>query len=103
MTNTSTQALSVSRPKINEDMMRGAMRIALTIEELTADGFVVIGIEYSSGAKPTIQVQTCGLCLGLIERGEATYYRFGTGEIGRYRRGQFSRNECRVVWTERGH
>ncbi|MBN4664214.1 hypothetical protein HUS70_03250 [Pandoraea nosoerga] len=79
------------------------MRIALTIEQLTQEGFVVIGIEYSSGAKPTVQVQTCSLCRALVERGEATYYRSGRGECGHYRTGQFQRNGCRVLWTEQGH
>ncbi|MEX3688886.1 hypothetical protein AB3X91_30765 [Paraburkholderia sp. BR14263] len=98
-----TNPIQPAKPPINDQMQIGAMRIALTIEELTAQGYVVIGIEYSSHSRPTIQVQNSALCHELVERGEATYYRTGAGENGRYRIGQFKSGDVRVLWMERGN
>lgn len=103
MNNAQVNPIQPERPPINEEMMRGAMRIALAIEALTHQGFVVIGIEYTTRSKPTIQVQSCALCHDLVERGEATYYRSGVAERGHYRTGQFKQGDCRVLWTEQGH
>ncbi|MDN8050346.1 hypothetical protein QZN20_24025 [Burkholderia multivorans] len=88
---------------INQIMQLAALRIASTIETLTERGFVVIGIEFSNGSKPTIQIQTCAECARMVEAGEATYYRTGIEGNSRYRTGQFKVGEIRVLWTEHGH
>lgn len=90
-------------PPINKLMQVTAVKIAITIKTLTDDGFTVIGIEFSSGSKPTIQVQNCPACGQLVERGKATYYRMGGAGMNRYRTGQFQIDGIRVLWTERGH
>ncbi|HZZ04611.1 hypothetical protein [Paraburkholderia sp.] len=90
-------------PPINQLMELTALRIASTIGLLTERGFVVIGIEFSNGSKPTIQIQNCAACGELIEKGEATYYRTGGAGSGRYRVGQFKIGEIRVLWNEQGH
>lgn len=90
-------------PPINQLMQMSALRIAATIDTLTENGFVVIGIECSNGAKPTIQIQTSAKCAELVERGEATYYRTGGSGEGRYRTGQFKIGTVRVIWSERGN
>ena len=90
-------------PPINQAMQMSALRIAAAIETLTEKGFVVIGIECTNGAKPTIQIQTCADCTDLVEKGEATYYRTGGVGLTRYRTGQFKIGEVRVVWTERAN
>lgn len=90
-------------PPINQLMQLTALRLAATIETLTTQGFTVIGIEFSNGSKPTIQVQNCAVCAEMVEKGEATYYRTGGSGISRYRTGQFKVGEIRVLWTERGH
>ncbi|AYQ39998.1 hypothetical protein CVS37_02400 [Burkholderia lata] len=84
-------------------MQLAALRIASTIETLTERGFVVIGIEFSNGSKPTIQIQTCSDCARMVEAGEATYYRTGIEGNSRYRTGQFKVGDVRVLWTEHGH
>ncbi|VWC57459.1 hypothetical protein BLA9940_02599 [Burkholderia aenigmatica] len=88
---------------INQIMQLAALRIASTIETLTERGFVVIGIEFSNGSKPTIQIQTCSDCARMVEAGEATYYRTGIEGNSRYRTGQFKVGDVRVLWTEHGH
>lgn len=88
---------------INQIMQLAALRIASTIETLTERGFVVIGIEFSNGSKPTIQIQTCADCARMVEAGEATYYRTGIEGNSRYRTGQFKVGDVRVLWTEHGH
>lgn len=90
-------------PPINQLMQITALRLAAAIETLTEKGFTVIGIEFSNGSKPTIQVQNCSACAELIEKGEATYYRTGGTGSDRYRTGQFKIGEVRVLWTERGN
>lgn len=90
-------------PPINQLMQLSALRIAAAIESLTEKGFVVIGIEFSNGSKPTIQVQNCAACAELIEKGEATYYRTGGSGTTRYRTGQFKIGDVRVLWSERGN
>ncbi len=92
-----------SGTNINQIMQLAALRIASTIETLSERGFVVIGIEFSNGSKPTIQIQTCAECARMIEAGEATYYRTGGSGNDRYRTGQFKVSEIRVLWTEQGH
>ncbi|KUY80115.1 hypothetical protein WS48_16910 [Burkholderia sp. RF7-non_BP1] len=84
-------------------MQLTALRLAATIGTLTEKGFTVIGIEFSNGSKPTIQVQNCTACADMVEKGEATYYRTGGSGVSRYRTGQFKVGEIRVLWTERGH
>jgi hypothetical protein len=96
-------ALNPATPPINQLMELTALRIAATIGQLTERGFTVIGIEFSNGSKPTIQIQNCATCAELIERGEATYYRTGGTGSGRYRVGQFKVGEIRVLWNEQGH
>lgn len=96
-------ALNPAVPPINQLMQLTALRIAAAIETLTGRGFVVVGIEFSNGSKPTIQVQNCAACAELIEKGEATYYRTGVADLGRYRTGQFKIGDVRVLWTERGN
>ncbi|WP_244122191.1 hypothetical protein [Burkholderia latens] len=96
-------ALNPEVPPINQLMQLTALRLAATIETLTAQGFTVIGIEFSNGAKPTIQVQNCAICADMVEKGEATYYRTGGSGVSRYRTGQFKVGDIRVLWTERGH
>ncbi|HDR9118952.1 TPA: hypothetical protein QDB15_002738 [Burkholderia vietnamiensis] len=100
---TNCNALNPAVPPINQLMQLTALRLAATIETLTAKGFTVIGIEFSNGSKPTIQVQNCAVCADMVEKGEATYYRTGGSGISRYRTGQFKVGEIRVLWTERGH
>ncbi|CAB3764206.1 hypothetical protein [Paraburkholderia humisilvae] len=90
-------------PPINQLMELTALRIAATIGTLTERGFTVIGIEFSNGSKPTIQIQNCAACAELIEKGEATYYRTGGSGSTRYRVGQFKVGEIRVLWNEQGH
>ncbi len=92
-----------AKPHINQLMQMAALRIASTIEPLTERGFTVIGIEFSNGSRPTIQIQSCAACAQLIEKGEATYYRTGGSGTSRYRTGQFKVGEVRVLWTEQGH
>ncbi|WP_258180664.1 hypothetical protein [Burkholderia multivorans] len=98
-----TTARSYGASNINQIMQLAALRIASTIETLTERGFVVIGIEFSNGSKPTIQIQTCGECARMVEAGEATYYRTGVSDNNRYRTGQFKVGDIRVLWTEQGH
>jgi hypothetical protein len=100
---TSFNALNPAVPPINQLMELTALRIASTIGVLTERGFVVIGIEFSNGSKPTIQIQLCAECAELIAKGEATYYRTGGSGSGRYRVGQFKVGEIRVLWNERGN
>jgi hypothetical protein len=95
--------LNPAVPPINQLMELTALRIAATIGQLTERGFTVIGIEFSNGSKPTIQIQCCAACAELIEKGEATYYRTGGSGAGRYRVGQFKLGEIRVLWNEQGH
>lgn len=102
MTPTSN-VLNPAVPPINQLMELTALRIAATIGTLTERGFTVIGIEFSNGSKPTIQIQNCAECVQLIERGEATYYRTGGEGSKRYRVGQFKVGEIRVLWTEWGN
>jgi len=96
-------AMNPATPPINQLMELTALRIAATIGQLTERGFTVIGIEFSNGSKPTIQIQNCAACAELIENGEATYYRTGGTGSGRYRVGQFKVGEIRVLWNEQGH
>jgi hypothetical protein len=96
-------ALNPAKPPINQLMQLTALRIASTIETLTERGFTVIGIEFSNGSRPTIQIQNCAECAELIEKGEATYYRTGGAGTNRYRTGQFKVGDVRVLWTEQGH
>lgn len=96
-------ALNPATPPINQLMQMTALRLAASIETLTERGFVVIGIEFSNGSKPTVQIQCCAACAELIEKGEATYYRTGGSGASRYRVGQFKLGEVRVVWNEQGH
>ncbi|MDR5803427.1 hypothetical protein [Caballeronia sp. LZ001] len=96
-------ALQPTKPPINQLMQLTTLRLASAIETLTERGFTVIGIEFSNGSKPTIQVQSCPACASLIESGEATYYRTGGAGSNRYRRGQFKIGQVRVLWTEQGH
>ncbi|WP_257127699.1 MULTISPECIES: hypothetical protein [unclassified Burkholderia] len=96
-------ALNPEVPPINQLMQLTALRLAATIGTLTEKGFTVIGIEFSNGSKPTIQVQNCTACADMVEKGEATYYRTGGSGVSRYRTGQFKVGEIRVLWTERGH
>jgi hypothetical protein len=99
----SLNTLNPTVPPINQLMQMTALRIAATIETLTEKGFTVIGIEFSNGSKPTIQIQNCTACVALIESGEATYYRTGGSGAGRYRVGQFKVSDIRVLWTEHGN
>ncbi|WP_175992337.1 hypothetical protein [Burkholderia vietnamiensis] len=99
----SFNVLNPAVPPINQLMELTALRIAATIGQLTEGGFTVIGIEFSNGSKPTIQIQCCAACAQLIEKGEATYYRTGGTGSGRYRVGQFKVGEIRVLWNEQGH
>lgn len=92
-----------AKPPINQLMQLAALRIASTIETLTDRGLTVIGIEFSNGSRPTIQIQNCAACADMIEKGEATYYRTGGSGVNRYRTGQFKIGEIRVLWTEQGH
>lgn len=96
-------ATNPSVPPINQLMQMSALRIAATIDTLTENGFVVIGIECSNGSKPTIQIQTSAKCADLVEKGKATYYRTGGSGEDRYRTGQFKIGEVRVIWSERGN
>jgi hypothetical protein len=102
MTHTA-DAIQQSLPPANHAMQLGAMRIALAIESLTAQGFTVIRIEFFAGSRPTIQVQAGPLCDSLIERGEATYYHTSAGARGYYRIGQFKFEDMRVLWSEGAH
>lgn len=99
----SSSAFNPAVPPINQLMQLTALRIAAAIETLTDKGFVVIGIEFSNGAKPTIQVQNCAACAELVEKGQATYYRTGVSGATRYRTGQFKIGDVRVLWAERGN
>ncbi|AOJ10576.1 hypothetical protein [Burkholderia mayonis] len=96
-------ALNPTVPPINQLMQLTALRIAAAIETLTEKGFVVIGIEFSNGSKPTIQVQNSAACAELVGNGEATYYRTGGSGAARYRTGQFKIGDVRVLWTEKGN
>lgn len=96
-------AINPAVPPINQLMQLTALRIAAAIETLTEQGFTVIGIEFSNGSKPTIQVQSCAACAELVAKGEATYYRTGGTGTDRYRTGQFKIRDVRVLWTERGN
>lgn len=98
----SFNALNPAVPPINQLMQLTALRIAAAIETLTQQGFVVIGIEFSNGSKPTIQIQNCAACGDLVKKGEATYYRTGGSGAARYRTGQFKIGDVRVLWSERG-
>lgn len=98
-----SNVLNPAVPPINQLMELTALRIASTIGTLTERGFTVIGIEFSNGSKPTIQIQNCAECAQLIANGEATYYRTsGTGS-DRHRVGQFKVGQIRVLWDERGN
>lgn len=101
--NAVTNVFNPATPPINQLMQMTALRIAASIETLTERGFTVIGIEFSNGAKPTIQIQSCAECAELIEKGEATYYKTGGSGANRYRVGQFKLGEIRVIWSERGN
>lgn len=101
--NAAFNVFNPATPPINQLMQMTALRIAATIETLTERGLVVVGIEFSNGSRPTIQIQNCAACAELIEKGEATYYRTGGTGSDRYRTGQFKIGEVRVLWTERGN
>lgn len=98
-----SNVLNPAVPPINRLMQLAATRIVTAIDILTEQGFVVIGIDFSNGARPTIQVQSCSACAGLIESGEATYYRVSGAGADRSRTGQFKIGEVRVIWIERGN
>ncbi|PVX80026.1 hypothetical protein [Paraburkholderia unamae] len=101
--NSTIQAIQPQTPPLNGEMWKGALKIACAIEELTEQGYVVIGTEHSSSAIPTVQIQTCTRCAELIARGDATYYyEAGTGP-SRMRKGQFHVRDVRVIWQETGH
>ncbi|KDB09489.1 hypothetical protein LIG30_1461 [Burkholderia sp. lig30] len=99
----SSNVLNPTKPPINELMQLTALRIAAAIETLTEKGFTVIGIEFSSGSKPTIQIQSCSACAELIDKDEATYYLTGGSGARRYRTGTFKIGEVRIIWTEKGN
>lgn len=98
-----TSVFNAAKPPINQLMQMTALRIASTIETLTERGFTVIGIEFTNGSRPTIQIQNCAACADLVEAGEATYYRTSGSGASRTRTGQFKVGEIRVLWTEQGH
>jgi hypothetical protein len=90
-------------PPINKLLHDTALDVAFVVRWLALDGFNVIKIEFETGFKPTVHIQSCLACTKLIERGEATYYRMGGSGVDRYRIGQFQIRGVRVLWTERGH
>lgn len=71
---------------------------------LDQQGYTLVpgGVDVNT-VRPTLQVQPDGRCRGQLEAGRAAYYHAGTGEQGRYRIGQFTFNDCRVVWLEQGN
>ncbi len=85
---------------INSLMLQAVKKVETVIQELGRRGFAVAGIDMSSPGRPTVRIQTSARCAQLIESGQAAYYSFGQGDIGRYREGQFNLDGCRVVWTE---
>lgn len=85
---------------INTLMLQAIKKVEQVIHELGRRGFAVASIDMSSPAYPTVRIQTSARCVQLIESGQAAYFSFGQGHIGRYREGQFRLDGCRVVWTE---
>lgn len=65
--------------------------------ELEKEGFNVFAVDIFKDKMPTLQIMPSALCLDLIRREEATYYKRSPG----MRWGQFTRHECRVIWVER--
>ncbi|UTH73947.1 hypothetical protein [Chromobacterium sp. IIBBL 290-4] len=99
-----TETIQTRRPPFNAQMMAGAMRVVRAIEALSQNNFTVVSVELSTPSRPTINIQTCGNCRRMIEKGEAVYFSFGRDTyFGPYRQGQFELGGCRIVWTEMGN
>lgn len=98
------EPLQPSRPPVNAIMRSALLRAAEVVEALTENGMTVVGAEFTTPARPTIRIQTCGKCQALIDNGQAAYYSFGRDSLmGPYQVGQFTLGECRVIWMEFGH
>ncbi|MEN3809456.1 hypothetical protein [Chromobacterium piscinae] len=99
-----TNPIQAKRPPFNAQMMTGAMKVVHAIEALTQNNFTVVSVELNTPTRPTINIQTCGNCRRMIEKGEAVYFSFGRDTyFGPYRQGQFELGGCRIVWTEMGN
>lgn len=82
------------------DRLSAAKRAVITLKR---EGFTVIGVEVDYGIRPTITIQPCAKCAGLIASGKATHYKWINGASGREVWGQWQIDNCRVLWTEKGH
>lgn len=72
---------------------------AKTAIELTEEGFDVFAVDVFRDKMPTLQIMPSPACLALIRNEVAAYYKRSAHE----RWGQFTRNDCRVIWVERYH
>jgi hypothetical protein len=62
-------------------LMLQAEKVEVVIQELGRRGFAVVGIDMSSLARPTVQIQTSARCAQLIDSGQAAYYGFGQARL----------------------
>lgn len=69
---------------------------AKTVMELEQEGFDVFAIDVLKDKMPTLQIRPHPVCQTLIRMELATYYKRNAYE----RWGQFTRNDCRVIWRE---
>lgn len=82
------------------DRITAAKRAVIALKR---EGFTVVGVEIDHGLRPTITIQPCGKCAELIASGKAVHYKWTTGASGREVWGQWQIEDCRVLWTEKGH
>ncbi|WP_293766943.1 hypothetical protein [uncultured Aquitalea sp.] len=88
---------------MNAVILQALRKVNLAVGELSRRGFTVTTVEMDAPSRPTVRIQSSARCHELIASGQAAYFGFGNGEMGRYREGQFTLDGCRVVWTENGH
>lgn len=69
---------------------------AKTVIELEQEGFHVFAIDILRDKMPTLQISPHPVCQALVRMELATYYKRNAFE----RWGQFTRNDCRVIWRE---
>lgn len=67
-----------------------------TVLELEEEGFDVFAIDVLKDKMPTIQIRPHAALTALVRSEVATYYKRNPIE----RWGQFTRNDCRVIWRE---
>lgn len=92
----------------NEHFFERVRTVVRAAAALDAEGHRILSADLGLGAiKPTIQVANDPRLGAKVAAEQAAYYRFcvssGLGGRVQERTGQFDREGCRVVWTERGH